>query len=57
MGVLDCPNPTLAAHKFTGMLNEFVLWPWMLGRKSLPVPAEDVIDEWIRMFLRRYQSR
>jgi TetR/AcrR family transcriptional regulator of autoinduction and epiphytic fitness len=55
MGILDCRNPTLAAHQFTGMLNEFVLWPWMLGRESLPVPAEDVIEETIRMFLQRYR--
>jgi AcrR family transcriptional regulator len=56
LGVLDCRNSTLAAHQFMGMLNEFVLWPWMLGRESLPVPAEDVIEEAIRMFLRRYRS-
>ena len=24
----------LAAHQFMGVLNEFVLWPWMLGRES-----------------------
>jgi AcrR family transcriptional regulator len=56
LGVLDCRNSTLAAHQFMGVLNEFVLWPWMLGRESLPVPAEDVIEEAIRMFLRRYRS-
>jgi TetR/AcrR family transcriptional regulator of autoinduction and epiphytic fitness len=27
MGILDCRNPTLAAHQFMGMLNEFSLWP------------------------------
>ena len=26
--------PTLAAHQFMGMLNEFSLWPWMMGRES-----------------------
>jgi TetR/AcrR family transcriptional regulator of autoinduction and epiphytic fitness len=55
LGVLDCRNPTLAAHQFTGMLNEFVLWPWLLGRESLPVPAEDVINETTQMFLQRYR--
>ena len=44
MGVLDCPNPTLAAHQFMGVLDEFALWPWMLGRESLAVPAEDVVE-------------
>ena len=55
MGILDCRNPTLAAHQFTGMLNEFSLWPWMLGRRSLPVSAEEVIEETIGMFLQRYR--
>jgi len=55
VGVLNCRDSTLAAHQFMGVLNEFVLWPWMLGRESLPVPAEDVIEEAIRMFLRYYR--
>jgi TetR/AcrR family transcriptional regulator, regulator of autoinduction and epiphytic fitness len=55
MGVLDCRNPMLAAHQFAGMLNEFCLWPWMMGRESLPIPAEDVIEETIRMFLQYYR--
>jgi TetR/AcrR family transcriptional regulator, regulator of autoinduction and epiphytic fitness len=55
MGVLDCRNPVLAAHQFTGILNEFFLWPWMMGRQGLPVPAEEVIEETIRMFLRHYR--
>ena len=36
MGVLNCRDSTLAAHQFMGVLNEFVLWPWMLGRESCP---------------------
>jgi TetR/AcrR family transcriptional regulator of autoinduction and epiphytic fitness len=55
MGILDCRNPTLAAHQFTGILNEFFLWPMMMGRNSLPAPAEDVVEETIRMFLQRYR--
>ena len=27
LGVLECRNPTLAAHQFMGILNEFSLWP------------------------------
>lgn len=57
MGVLDCRNPTLAAHQFMGMLNEFSLWPWMTGRGRATVSAEDVIDESIRMFLRYYRPQ
>ena len=57
MGVLDCRNPILAAHQLMGMLNEFTLWPWMMGRKTLAVPADEVIDETVRMFLMRYRRQ
>jgi len=55
LGILNCRNPTMAAHQFMGILNELSLWPWMLGRKSLPIRAEDVIEETIRMFLQHYR--
>ena len=55
MGILDCRNPMLAAHQFMGMLNEFSLWPWMMGRGSIPVPRKAVVDETIRMFLSHYR--
>jgi len=57
MGVLECREPLLATHQFMGMLNEFSLWPRMMGREDLPVPAEKVIDEAVAMFLQRYRSR
>jgi TetR/AcrR family transcriptional regulator of autoinduction and epiphytic fitness len=56
MGILDCRNPMLAAHQFMGVLNEFYLWPWMMGRQGMLVPAEDVVEEAIRMFLQRYRQ-
>jgi len=55
LGILTCGNPTLAAHQLMGMLNELSLWPWMMGRKSLPIAAEQVLDETIRMFLQHYR--
>lgn len=55
MGILDCRNPTLAAHQFMGILNEFTLWPWMMGRKNLSVPGEELIGDTVRMFLQHYQ--
>lgn len=55
LGILDCRNPVLAAHQFMGALNEFSLWPWMLGREGLDVPAEDLVEETIRMFLGHYR--
>jgi AcrR family transcriptional regulator len=47
MGVLDCRNPLLAAHQFMGLLNEFLLWPWMLGRKAVPVSTDELIEDTI----------
>ena len=35
----------------------FALWPWMLGRKSLGVPADDIVEEAVQMFLTRYGRR
>ena len=55
LGILDCRNQRLAAHQFMGMLNEVSLWPWMMGRKSLPISTEEVVDETIRMFLQHYR--
>jgi AcrR family transcriptional regulator len=55
LGVLECPNPLLAAHEFMGILNEFSLWPWMMGRPPLNVPAEALVEDTIRMFLRHYR--
>src|SRR5579864_5348979 len=40
IGVLNYRNPTLAAHQFMGVLNEFSLWPLMIGRQNLGVPTE-----------------
>ena len=55
LGILDCRDPMGAAHQFMGILNEFSLWPWMLGRKAVPVPPEELVEDTIRMFLRRYR--
>jgi TetR/AcrR family transcriptional regulator of autoinduction and epiphytic fitness len=55
VGILGCRNPLLAAHQFMGILNEFSLWPWMLGRGSLDVPADEVVEDTIRMFLQHYR--
>jgi TetR/AcrR family transcriptional regulator of autoinduction and epiphytic fitness len=55
MGILDCHDPLMAAHQFMGMLNEFSLWPWMMSRESIDVPAEVVVEETIAMFLTRYR--
>src|SRR5580704_7102895 len=55
LGVLNCRNPTLAAHQFMGVLNEFSLWPLMLGRQNLGVPTEEIVEETIQMFLQHYR--
>src|SRR5689334_4814801 len=51
MGILTCEKPTLAAHQFMGILNEFSLWPWMIGRDHTLASDKDVVDEAIQMFL------
>ncbi len=56
MGVLHCPNPTLAAHQFMGALNDLSLWPWMMGRDRIPVPDEDAVEETVLMFLEHYRA-
>jgi TetR/AcrR family transcriptional regulator, regulator of autoinduction and epiphytic fitness len=56
MGALECRNPTLAAHQFMGILNQFSLWPWMLGRESPPVSTEEIVDGTTRMFLEHYRN-
>jgi TetR/AcrR family transcriptional regulator of autoinduction and epiphytic fitness len=40
-----------------GLLNDVSLWPWMMGRKSVAVPDEDVVEEAVRMFLHHYGRR
>ena len=55
MGVMACQNPLLAAHQLMGALNEFSLWPWIVGRESLPISPEEIIDETIGMFLEHYR--
>ena len=55
MGVLNCRNPMLAAHQFMGVLNEFSLWPLMIGRKNVAVSTEEIVEETIEMFLQHYK--
>ena len=45
----------LAAHQFMGILNEFSLWPLMVGRKSELASDDEVVEEALRMFLQRYR--
>jgi len=54
-GILDCPNPTLAAQQFMGGLHELSRWPRMMGRESLPVPDNEVVEETLRIFLQHYR--
>lgn len=56
MGILNCAHPLLAAHQFMGALNELTLWPRMMGRESLPIPEDELIDETVRMFLQHYRG-
>ncbi|MBV8889623.1 MAG: TetR/AcrR family transcriptional regulator [Alphaproteobacteria bacterium] len=55
VGTLDCRNPLLAAHQFMGLLNEFSLWPWMMGRDGLGIADKDIVEETVGMFLQHYR--
>jgi len=54
-GVLHCNNPLLAAHQFMGLLNEFSLWPWMMGQEAVPISDEELAEEAVQMFLHHYR--
>jgi TetR/AcrR family transcriptional regulator of autoinduction and epiphytic fitness len=56
LGLLNCSNPLLAAHQFMGILNEFSLWPWMMGREGLPISHDELAEEAVTMFLQRYRT-
>ena len=56
MGILKCRHPVHAAHQFMGALNELTLWPRMMGRESLPIPDDALIDEAVCMFLPHYRG-
>ena len=57
LGLLNCRNPLMAAHQFMGVLNEFSLWPWMIGRAPIAIPAKELVEESVRLFLDRYHPR
>jgi TetR/AcrR family transcriptional regulator of autoinduction and epiphytic fitness len=56
LGILDCRKPLVAAHQFMGMLNEFSLWPWMVGGAPIPIRGEELVEETVQIFLRRYRA-
>jgi TetR/AcrR family transcriptional regulator, regulator of autoinduction and epiphytic fitness len=56
LGVLDCPDPRLAASQFLGLLNEPLLWPRVLGRDRVGTPPDAVVvEEAVRLFLLGYR--
>ena len=56
-GRLRCADTRLAARQFMGLVQEFLVWPRVMGfteeQAGLP-DAEVVIDEAVRTFLARY---
>jgi AcrR family transcriptional regulator len=56
-GRLACPNASIAAWQFVGLVQEFLVWPQVMdiGDAADDLPASDVvIAEAIRTFLARY---
>ena len=56
-GLIACGQPLVAAHQFFGMIQEMVIWPYVMAigpaAGELP-PAGLVIDEAVLTFLSRY---
>jgi hypothetical protein len=56
-GRLRCPRPDIAAGQFVGLVQEFCVWPKVMGLTdslALTPPVETVIDEAIATFMARY---
>ena len=52
--ILQCRDSMLAARQFTGIINEFFLWPMMMGHEET-ISTDEVIEETIEMFLGHYR--
>lgn len=56
-GVLNCPEPTIAARQFLALINEFSLWPGVMAAGPAQAPTADpdaVAAEAVATFLCRY---
>jgi AcrR family transcriptional regulator len=59
-GRLHCPRPDIAAGQFVGLVQEFCVWPQVMGLThslALTPPTDTVIDEAIATFMARYGIR
>jgi AcrR family transcriptional regulator len=56
-GRLRCPRPDIAAGQFVGLVQEFCVWPRVMGLTdslALTPPVDTVIDEAVATFMARY---
>lgn len=56
-GRLNCPAPDIAAWQFVGLVQEFLVWPKVMGigeEAGIVPPAETVIAEAVATFMARY---
>lgn len=56
---LTCDRAEFAARQFMGLIQEFVIWPGVMGvqGKAADAPADAVVvDEAVAMFLARYRA-
>lgn len=56
-GIINCPNPDIAAIQFMEMIKGHVQWRSLLGLPPFPehINREEYIKETVRIFLRGYQ--
>lgn len=58
-GRLHCEHPEIAAWQFVGLVQEFIVWPKVMGIEApedIP-PTETVIEEAVLTFMARYGPR
>jgi len=56
LGVLNCPDPLLAAQQFLGLLNGPTLWPRIFSPDNVFSSLDTVVEQAVEMFLLRYRT-
>ena len=57
--LIECAKPVIAAHQFFGMIQEMVIWPYVMaiGPSVAELPrAEEVVEEAVLTFLSRHRN-
>lgn len=55
-GMLNCTDPELAAREYLGMIQESLLWPYVMGTDGPKRSEKTVVASAIRVFLAAYSA-